>query len=111
MMYGRAAKQIKIIALISFIISIATSVLAFMQEDEIGDMYWLIPVAPLIMTFDFMSLVLNFKKIFRGLIAPIPVLSFFIEYLKGYFYSIKALLWALKQPKNGSDQADMKAAR
>lgn len=104
MMYGRTAKQIKTIALLSFIISIIASVIIFMaQGDEFNNYYWLIPFAPLIMTFGFMSIVLNFKKIILGIIKPIPVFSLFIEYLKGYFYSIKALIWALKQPKNGGD--------
>lgn len=104
-MYGRTAKQIKIIALISFIISTIATVIIFMVQDEIRDYYWLIPIAPLIMTFGFMSLILNFKKIICGIITPIPLLSMFIEYFKGYFWSIKVLIWALRQPKNSGDKA------
>lgn len=104
-MYGRTAKQIKIIALISFIISTIATVIIFMAQDEIRDYYWLIPIAPLIMTFGFMSLILNFKKIICGIITPIPLLSMFIEYFKGYFWSIKVLIWALRQPKNSEDEA------
>lgn len=104
-MYGRTAKQIKIIALISFIISTIATVIIFMAQDEIRDYYWLIPIAPLIMTFGFMSLILNFKKIICGIITPIPLLSMFIEYFKGYFWSIKVLIWALRQPKNSGDKA------
>ena len=104
-MYGRTAKQIKIIALISFIISTIATVIIFMAQDEIRDYYWLIPIAPLIMTFGFMSWILNFRKILWGFITPIPLLSMFIEYFKGYFWSIKALIWALRQPKNSGDKA------
>lgn len=104
-MYGRTAKQIKIIALISFIISSIATVIIFMVQDQPWDYYWLIPVAPLIMTFGFMALILNFKKIICGIITPIPFLSMYIEYFKGYFWSIKALIWALRQPKNSDDEA------
>lgn len=103
MMYGRTAKQIKNIALFSFIISIvATVIVAAIQTDDLSTYWWIIPVSPLILTFGFMSLFLNFKKIMIGIIRPIPILSMFIEYLKGFFCSIKALIWALKQPKNSS---------
>ena len=106
MMYGRTAKQIKIIALISFIISSIATVAIFLvqEESEFSSMVWLIPVAPLILTFGFMSLILNFKKIICGIITPIPLLSMFIEYFKGFFWSIKALIWALRQPKNSGDE-------
>ncbi len=109
MMYGRTAKQIKIIALISFIVSSIGTVIIFMvQDDDLSSFYWLIPIAPIILTFGFMSLVLNFKKTILGFIKPIPILSAFIEYLKGYFYGIKALVWALKQPRSSVDKADTK---
>ena len=104
-MYGRTAKQIKIIALISFILSCITTVIVFMVQDQLWECYWLIPIAPLIMTFGFMSWILNFRKILWGFITPIPLLSMFIEYFKGYFWSIKALIWALRQPKNSEDEA------
>ena len=104
MMYGRTAKQIKIIALISFILSIIATVVIFMlpaNASELGEYLWLIPIGPLLLTFGFMSFALNTKNIFRGIIRPIPILSMMIEYLKGYWYGIRGLIWALKQPKDG----------
>lgn len=102
MMYNRTAKQIKIIALVSFIISTIATVIVFMiqHDDDFSSTYWIIPAAPLIWTFSLMSCVLNFKKNMIGLIKPIPILSMVIEYFKGYIYGVKALIWALKQPKN-----------
>lgn len=105
MMYGRTAKQIKIIALISFIISSIATVILFMVQDQLSECFWLIPFSPLIMMFCIMSLILNFKQIMWGYIRPIPLLSACIEYFKGIFWSIKALIWALRQPKNSGDEA------
>jgi len=48
-------------------------------------------------TLGTMATILNFKKSLIGFIAPIPVLSFFIEFVKGIIYSVKAIIVIIKK--------------
>ena len=41
----------------------------------------------------------NFGKTMLGMIAPIPILSMFIEYFKGLYYGVKAIIVIVKKLK------------
>ncbi len=44
----------------------------------------------------FMGFIINFKKILLGLITPIPILSYLIEWFKGMCYAVKAVIVIFK---------------
>ena len=46
----------------------------------------------------YMSLLLNWKKILIGMIAPIPIISFMKQwYINGIIYAVKALIVVIKK--------------
>ncbi|MBQ7004995.1 MAG: hypothetical protein IJN68_01035 [Clostridia bacterium] len=63
-----------------------------------------------------MAMSFNFGNMLIGIIAPIPILSYFVEFFKAYYYVIKALIVILRQEeklvivlnkksnKNGSEE-------
>ena len=51
----------------------------------------LIPFSIVMMPIVWAGFLMNIKKILVGIIAPIPLLSFMIEYIKGFIYGIKGL--------------------
>ncbi len=57
----------------------------------------------ILFTWEIMAIILNWKKILKGIIAPIPFISFLIEYFKAYIMAAKAIIFALKN--NGKDNA------
>ena len=60
--------------------------------------------AVLIFPFSVMSFFLNYKKIFIGLVRPVPILSYFLEWFKGLFWSFKAFFWMIKNGKKKSTE-------
>lgn len=56
----------------------------------------LVPFSIAALPVSFCALRLNLKKILIGMIAPIPILSCFIEYTKGLVYAVKALICIFK---------------
>ena len=42
------------------------------------------------------GIMLNWKKILKGFIAPIPILSYFIQCFVSFWYAIKALISIIK---------------
>ena len=56
----------------------------------------LVPFSIVGLPISFCALFLNFKKIIIGMIAPIPIISWFIEGCKGIVYAIKALICIFK---------------
>lgn len=50
-----------------------------------------------IMGFCIFGMTFKFGKIILGVIAPIPLLSAFIEYFKGLYYGVKAIIVIVKK--------------
>lgn len=70
-----------------------SSILPYMLGAVIGS-----PFVPFVM----MGFLMNFKKILIGFIAPIPILSYFIEWFKGVVWAVKGIIFIIKT-KNDPD--------
>ena len=101
-MYGLTATQIKTRGIISVVLAVILSIIAVIAEKGVhlssaGDAVYLLLV-PLILAWEFFAILINWKKMLKGFIAPIPVISYCIETIKALFVMVpKALFWALQQ--------------
>lgn len=53
--------------------------------------------ALIVLPFEFWGMILNWKKVLKGIIAPIPILSMVIESFKGMIYAVKGFLVIIKK--------------
>ncbi len=98
-MYGKTVKQLKTMFIVSLILGAAVSLFALiMNLGQYSLLYLIIFALFMVILFPLgiMSFLLNGKKIFVGLIAPVPVISFIKEYFVGLFMAIKAFIWMIK---------------
>ena len=104
MIYSRAQllKRFKICCILGLIFSIAMVAInfSFMDEITVGSVFKFAAVFvgsfvcyPVI----FLGLSFNWKKFLLGYIAPIPILSAIIQYIKAIGYGIKAVIAILKK--------------
>ncbi|MGN0444516.1 MAG: hypothetical protein ACI4F5_07880 [Acutalibacteraceae bacterium] len=56
----------------------------------------MIPLALIVFPIEICGFIINWKKILKGFIAPIPIISYFIQYIVGTWYSIKGLIAIFK---------------
>ncbi len=114
-MYGNSIKQLWTKLKLSLILAIALTIFMVITNivnesfdiTNIGDLLEqlaLIVASPVLMTIGVYGLILNYRKIFRGIIAPIPFVSMIIEYFKGFFMSIAAFVYLIKNRKNEDEQ-------
>lgn len=97
-MYGYTASQIKTKAVISLALGVALAVYGiFFQETGTvnGTRLALYFLSPLALGWGFLGFLINWKKTLRGILLPIPLVSYLIEGFKGLFMAPVALLWAL----------------
>lgn len=105
-MYGNSVKQMKVKFIVSFILGIVLVVFFWIAQFRLGYKFPLgvltlyTAVAVLVFPFEVMAFVLNWRKIFVGIIKPIPILSYFIQCFVGIFMAFKAFIWMLKNWKN-----------
>lgn len=66
---------------------------------SIGALAVLIIAQFLGVSWTIMSLTLNFKKILKGCILPVPILSACIEMVKGQIMAIKVIIFLIKNKK------------
>lgn len=102
-MYGYTAKQIKTKAVIALIVGVVMAVYAiFFQEKGSAGMtqIMLYFVSPLVLAWSVLGFLLNWKKILWGIIKPIPIISYLIEFVKGILIMApSAFFWALTHPE------------
>lgn len=106
-MYGNSVKQMKVKFIVSFVLGIIGAVVAMVinismpyNHLSVLAVLGISFLAVLLFPFEVMAFVLNWKKIFLGLIKPIPILSFWLQYFVGLFMSFKAFIWLLKHWKD-----------
>lgn len=113
-MYNNTVKSAKIKLVISLILSVALTLFMFVfrpdglidaQNSQIDGRSFLIMIffailAVIIETFAWYGFLINWKKILIGCIKPIPILSMFIEFLKGYWMAFRTLIWLIPNWKN-----------
>lgn len=111
-MYGNTIKQLwlkfkiaLVLAIIGTVIMVIANIVGGTGFDirNVGDLFKqlaLIVFSPVLMTIAVYGLLLNYRNIFKGIVAPIPVVSMIIEYLKGFFMSICAFVYLIKNRKN-----------
>lgn len=56
----------------------------------------MIPTALIVFPVEICGFIINWKKILKGLIAPIPIISYFIQFIIGTWYAIKGLIAIFK---------------
>lgn len=102
-MYGNSVKKLKVKFIVCFVLSIILDIFTLILGinsmsllEVLGQGLLMAVMFP----FEFMSIVLNTKKIFLGLIRPIPILSFLLEYFVGIFMAFKAFIWLIKNWNN-----------
>ncbi len=106
-MYGKSLKQLKVGFIVCFILGAAMGLFALIMNLGNFSLLMLIIMALLtiiLFPFEIMAFFLNGKNIFKGLIAPIPVLSFILEYFKGLGRAFVAFVWMLKAMIKGEQQ-------
>lgn len=57
----------------------------------------------IILVWELMAYIINWKKILKGILLPIPFISMIIETFKGYVMAAKAIVYALKNRDNGKN--------
>lgn len=105
-MYGLTVKQIlkrlKISAIFGIICEVIMLCLVFYaitQEGLKADFVSVLATvlfSGLLFTWEAMCFILNWKKILKGILLPVPFISMIIETFKGYIMAIKAIVFALK---------------
>lgn len=101
-MYGLTAKQIKTRGIISVVLAVILSIIAVIAGKEVhlsgADDVLILVLTPLMIAWQFFAILINWKQMLKGFIAPIPVISYCIETIKALFVMVpKALFWALQQ--------------
>ena len=106
-MYGHSSAQIKAKAIVSLVIAVIISIiciftgelpLGFGSMNEILVTLLILILAPVALTWGFLAMFINWKKIFVGLIKPIPIVSYLLEFFKALIIAPIALVWALTHP-------------
>lgn len=94
-------KKLTTMFIISVVIGIAAIIALIivggLMEESIGMALILLVAAVIVFPFEIMGFLLNWKKILIGFIAPIPIVSYLIEWLKGTIYAVKAFISILKK--------------
>ncbi|MBQ6119038.1 MAG: hypothetical protein IJK98_07375 [Clostridia bacterium] len=110
-------KTLLTIFIISCVLSVASLIVMFTVGSDGKDsvLYVILMVffGIVVLPIGFTGFILNIKKILIGLIAPIPVLSYLIENVKGFVYGVKALICIIKREEElviGSPDNDEDAA-
>lgn len=104
-MYGLTAKQIKTRGIISVVLAVVLLIgviITGRESIQLSNMNNVVQVlaSPLLIAWQFFAILLNWKKMLKGFIAPIPVISYCIETIKAMFVMVpKALFWALRNPE------------
>lgn len=98
-------KRFKISCILGLIISVAMVAINFSIMNEITVLSVLtyagvFVVSAICYPIIFMGLSFNWKKFLIGYIAPIPILSALIEYVKAMVYGIKAAIAILKKKES-----------
>ena len=83
-----------IIGIIFFIILLAAN-----SNGDTALLEWMIyiPLALIVFPLMIVGLCLNWRKILRGFVAPIPILSYIIQWFVGMAYAVKALVSIFKK--------------
>jgi len=99
MLYGLTKAQMKtrfIIAEIIGCLFICIPVVALIaRSGSVGALLVGVILIVAFGSFPIMSFILNWRKIFKGIILPIPIVSYCIEYIKGIFMAFGAFFWML----------------
>lgn len=101
--------------IVSFVIGIALFILMLIMnsssESDAISVALLAPLAIIVFPIEVCGMILNWKKVLKGFIAPIPILSSIIQSFVGMWYAIKALIAIVKnqdlvlgEPDNGDNQ-------
>ena len=100
-MYGLTAKQIKMRGIVSLVLGVIFLIVSiFMGSLALKNMtdVALLILEPLVIAWMIFAITLNWKSILKGLIKPIPFVSYCVEYFKALLVmSPKALFWAMRQ--------------
>ncbi|MBQ9949568.1 MAG: hypothetical protein IJO93_02480 [Clostridia bacterium] len=107
-MYGKNVKQWKILGIVSLGLALAGCIIGGIVNLVSGavtggELLLLIVLGPILMCLGFTGLILNFGKIMKGIIIPIPILSMLIEYFRGIYWAIRGYIWLFVQIKKGRD--------
>lgn len=99
-MYGNSVKQMKVKFIISAVLGVIftffSCLVGLSDNMDLFSILGLLAFGVLIMPVQFLGCILNFKPMLKGMFFPIPVLSSFIEFLKGYVMGFKAIIWVIK---------------
>lgn len=93
-MYGYTSKQIKVKAAISLALGVVLAIYAiFFQESGAvnGSQLALYFVSPVVLTWGVFGFLINWRKILKGIIMPIPLISYLVESFKGLYMAPVAL--------------------
>lgn len=99
-------KRLKICVVIGLIASVAfmilgvSPMLSTSESRTIGDVLLVAAYfvgAAILFPISLLAMSFNFGRMMLGMIAPIPILSYFIEFFKAYVYAIKALIVIFKR--------------
>lgn len=103
-MYGNSVKSLKVKFIVSFILGVIIGIIMIFMNLKfhmsILGVFGLALVTAVFFPFEIMSFILNIKKIFLGIIKPIPILSFVIQYFIGLFMAFRAFVWLIKNWNN-----------
>ncbi len=114
-MYGNTIKQLWTKFIISLILAVVGTIIMVISNitgggfeiSNVGDLFEqlaLIVCSPILMTIGVYGLILNFGNVLRGIIAPIPIISMIIEYIKAFFMAISAFIYLIKNRNNENEQ-------
>ena len=114
-MYGNTIKELWLKLKISLVLAVVGTVVMVVSNAvngtfgiaNIGDLLeqlGLIVISPILMTIAIYGLILNYRKVFKGIVSPIPIVSMIVEYVKGFFMSIKAFVYLIKNRENNDGQ-------
>lgn len=95
----KALIKMYVVSLILGLISIVAILIIQSSSGNRSDLVQfvlMIPIAFIVFPIQFCGFILNWKKILKGFIAPIPVLSYFIQFFVGIWYAIKGLIAIFK---------------
>jgi|GEM_PF-3465887 len=94
-------KTVLTIFIISCVLSIASLIVMFTAGGRQGyntlEVILFIFFGIVVLPIEFTGMILNIKKILIGIIAPIPIISYVIENVKGFIYGVKALICIVKR--------------
>lgn len=85
-----------ILTIISFIVSFIVAGDSGSDNDPMVNVAILVLGIPLLI-LEYGGMIINWKRVLKGIIAPIPILSMMIESFKGMFYMAKGLVVIAKK--------------